>query len=426
MFGSASDAECVESAGDESSHATAPIATPPPSPKLERQNAMYFFEDQLNEDDIILPLSQMAPRVRSIAEVQRLRREEKRTQSQHQQNDDIAVVPPLPTQQPASRKPAPPLRRRDFVVTYWGNRVPAHNFEKYRDRVRYAVWQQERCETQRLHWQMYIECISPECISFIKNTLLEDDTCFVEIRRKSRDQARLYCMKRQSRAVDMPNHGPFEFGEYTQQGARTDLKAIQNDIDDDMPMQELATNHFNTMLRYGNGVRNHRNFRLQEQAQQKRKLDVRVYIGETGSGKTYTAMHEAREILKAYPGEVPFIVDYDGDIQKGTLWFDGYDGNRCVIIDDYDSWMATSFLLRFLDENPLRLPVKGSHTWALFTHVWITSNKHPSEWTSRGNPVDGRHKKALWRRLTKVIEFPDRHTRKVLKPLPEELAAQAA
>lgn len=329
----------------------------------------------------------------------------------------VHITQQPPTTDDGRQKRTVALRRRDFCVTFWGDVVPVHNFDFYRDRLRYVVWQRERCPTtNKLHWQMYFECISPEYVTFIKNTILEDDQTHVEIRRKSRQQARIYCMKRETRTFDIPLHGPFEWGDFNQQGTRTDLEQLHNDIADGQTIKEISANHFNTALRYNNGIKLHRSIHLQEIAQKPRKLTVKVFIGETGSGKTYTAMQEANAICVAGGlGDAPYILDYDGDEKQGSVWFDGYDGQTCLIIDDYNGWLSVTHLLRILDEYPLRLPTKGSHTWACYTNVWITSNKRPGEWLSRGNPIDPRHKKALWRRLTHVVEFPDRVRRVVIK-----------
>lgn len=90
------------------------------------------------------------------------------------------------------------------------------------DDVRYAVWQLEKCEkTGKEHLQMYIEGTHPFRLPRWKS-ILGENTAHIEVRRGSRDQARAYCMKEETR-VD----GPWEFGEWQSggQGKRNDIHA---------------------------------------------------------------------------------------------------------------------------------------------------------------------------------------------------------
>lgn len=87
--------------------------------------------------------------------------------------------------------------------------------------IRYMVWQEERCpSTQRLHLQGYVEFTNPAKFSVIQ-TLFKFPGHY-EKRRGSRDQARDYCRKEDTRV-----RGPFEMGEWTsRQGTRSDLDEI--------------------------------------------------------------------------------------------------------------------------------------------------------------------------------------------------------
>lgn len=83
---------------------------------------------------------------------------------------------------------------------------------------RYAVWQKEVGEKGTEHYQGYVEWLRPLRLAAVKKLL---PTAHLEPRAGSREQARAYCMKEESR-VD----GPWESGEWeTHQGKRTDLEA---------------------------------------------------------------------------------------------------------------------------------------------------------------------------------------------------------
>lgn len=98
-----------------------------------------------------------------------------------------------------------------------------------------------------------------------------------------------------------------------------------------------------------------RNIRIyKELTRQYKERDVMVkwYFGETGTGKTYTAINE---LLEQY-GE--YWV-WNGNFQ----WFDGYNGQLGVIFDDFRRKdVDFNWMLQILDKYPLRVPVKGGFT----------------------------------------------------------------
>lgn len=95
------------------------------------------------------------------------------------------------------------------------------------EEIRYIVYQVEQCpETGKLHIQGYVEF--PKKITMKKaQSILQLKTAHLEKRRGTRDEARIYCMKEESR-----RQGPYEFGDWLAggQGARTDLHKILDNI----------------------------------------------------------------------------------------------------------------------------------------------------------------------------------------------------
>lgn len=101
---------------------------------------------------------------------------------------------------------------------------------------------------------------------------------------------------------------------------------------------------------------------------------VVVLYGATGKGKTYAAVNYIAGNKDYYICEAPSHV-------SSKLWFDGYEGQRNLILDDFEgSFCQFRFLLRLLDVYKLKVEVKGGHAWAVWTTVIITSNSHPSTW----------------------------------------------
>ena len=76
-----------------------------------------------------------------------------------------------------------------------------------------------------------------------------------------------------------------------------------------------------------------------------RQVEVIVYSGKTGTGKTRKAVEETE-----------YITD-DGDL----YWWDGYDGEKSICIDQFSNRTRIYKLLRILDGYQLRLPAKNGN-----------------------------------------------------------------
>ena len=96
---------------------------------------------------------------------------------------------------------------------------PADDSIDFPDYVRYAVWQKEKVSTE--HLQGYAELSDKKSLSALKKWL---PTAHFEPRKGTRDQARDYCMKDESRIAGPWEHGTFS----TEQGKRSDIVAARD------------------------------------------------------------------------------------------------------------------------------------------------------------------------------------------------------
>lgn len=88
---------------------------------------------------------------------------------------------------------------------------------EFPDSVRYCKWQLESGDNGTPHYQGYVEFSQPMRLAALKKWL---PRAHFEPRKGSRDQAREYCSK-----LDTRVEGPFEYGTWeTAQGTRTDLQ----------------------------------------------------------------------------------------------------------------------------------------------------------------------------------------------------------
>ena len=114
-----------------------------------------------------------------------------------------------------------------------------------------------------------------------------------------------------------------------------------------------------------------------------RAVETEVLSGPTGCGKTRRAM-ESDNVYK---------------IEGSSLqWWDGYEGESTILIDEYSNDVPITKLLNILDGYELRLPIKGGFTYANWNKVYITTNLKKSELHNNAKPE---HINALNRRITK-------------------------
>lgn len=114
---------------------------------------------------------------------------------------------------------------------------------------------------------------------------------------------------------------------------------------------------------------------------------VTVYYGSTGTGKSHRAWDEAG--IGAF-AKCP-----------RTKFWDGYQNQVNVVIDEFRGGIDIAHLLRWFDRYPVRLEIKGSSRPSNVERVWITSNLEPRSWYPE---LDLASLDALMRRLN-VVEM---------------------
>ena len=226
-----------------------------------------------------------------------------------------------------------------------------------KDNIRYIIYGRERCpSTGREHYQGFAifkrTCRVPKAKCWIGG----GNGTHLEPRRGTRTEARDYCRKSDSE--------PFEWGVFDGVTKEDMFK---------MPISYIKENNPEFYCRYHRGLE-----KLQANKGEKwRKVTVEVLWGTTGTGKTRRVM-EMDNVYKIAP---PYT------------WWDGYEGEEILLIDDYKRGaIDRGFLLNLLDGYRLRLETKGGHTWALWSQVYITTNYNPEIWADE----------AISRRVTSV------------------------
>lgn len=275
------------------------------------------------------------------------------------------------------------MASRDWCFTSYRESPPALELP---ERVNYLVFQREKCpETGRLHWQGFV-CFKTAVRKKGAQELLSLPKVHFEPRSKesTRQQAADYCKKQDSRFE------PYvEFGELPQQGKRNDLLLCKRKLESGCSFNSL----FQDDETFVQATKYHRGLLLASRIFQKppARDSIRVFVhyGTTGTGKTRTA-------LDRWPNAYLLEPPQQGG---GTVWFDDYNGEEELLVDEYTGWLPWVFLLRLLDRYKMKVQCKGGSYPLHATTICLTSNKPPQEWHPRQNIAP------LMRRITNLYEF---------------------
>jgi len=159
----------------------------------------------------------------------------------------------------------------------------------------------------------------------------------------------------------------FEVGEYEEKkpGRRVDLEALAQSASSGATMKELADANPVAVIQYGAGIQ--RLLTLYEKPRDFKEPKICVcYYGPTHCGKSWTAFTEA-----------PDAYVWDPGMEK---WFDGYSGQKNVIMEEFRGQLPMGFILRLLDRYPMRVQVKGGSAQFQADKIILTSPKHPKDW----------------------------------------------
>lgn len=263
---------------------------------------------------------------------------------------------------------------------------------KFKKAVKYLVYQHEKGDTtSRLHVQGYIELAAPVRLTGVK-TILGLKKVHLEQRAGTRDEARKYCMKIESRASLLEQ--PIEIGQWTEQaqGKRSDLLEAVNLLKQ-YGLTAVAEQQPSVFVRNNKGLRELQQTLVSTKAKSTiREQLVIVLYGRPGSGKSHLSFELGQRLGRdVYPLSPP---------QKGgTIWFNNYESEDILTIDEFNGWMDYQMLLRVTDKYPLQVQSKGGMMWANWKVVLITSMSHWRDWYPGQLYKGGQDLSALERRI---------------------------
>lgn len=243
--------------------------------------------------------------------------------------------------------------------------------------VQYIIYGRERGDAEDTpHLQGYVEFQRPKTLLGAQRYLGLLNKHF-EPRFGTPEQAANYCRK----DGDIYEHGELPTPK------KSSTQAMAERAAEGESLRELARSDPGTFVRISSGL-----IRLRTALNNpsRRTVHTTVRWGRPGCGKSYSC---------------PVDEDtYWLSFKSTGIWWDGYDGQSTIVIDDFSGeWIPYHYLKRLLDGYPLMLSVHGGFIAAAYENVIITSNDSPNEWYPWGNR--GLDRDSLLRRLNVVEEY---------------------
>lgn len=233
---------------------------------------------------------------------------------------------------------------------------------------------------QNWHIQGYVEFKNPTLVKTIRKF---DKGIHLEIRKGTPLQASDYCKKEtkgilDSYAIDkdisqeelekLREWMTFEDGEISTQGKRSDIDVLTDAIKDGKSMKEVAELNPALYVRSYKGLEAYQG--LQRVKRTTKPIVIWIY-GLAGTGKT-------RYCVDKHP---------DHYLKDETKWWDGYDQQEAIIIDDFDGkWPFRNFL-KLTDRYGIRAEFKGSYIPINSKFIYITCEFAPCHFW-QGNEFD--------------------------------------
>lgn len=242
-------------------------------------------------------------------------------------------------------------KTRNFAFTYYKMDLFSANFE-IGTKIKYLIMGKETCpKTKKLHIQGFMILHNPVVNGKkILNSVGFDNTVHIEPAVAGIDKNIAYCSK---------DNDYLEFGQKpVGSGKRTDLDIVKNVISTGGGMKEVigvATNY--QSLKMGEFL-----LKYNEKKRPIEKIKVYWYYGPAGSGKTRAVWdkHDINEIFR------PFGKEYK--------WWEGYDGHKIILLDDFRVEDCSFVrLLQLLDIYPFKVETKGGSREAHYTTVYVTA-----------------------------------------------------
>ena len=276
--------------------------------------------------------------------------------------------------------------QKHWAFTVWpGHLINHSNLEEWEafaktktDGVRYVVWQHELGKEGGHHIQGFITMSLKKRASYLGNLFqLKPESFQAKKPAATPADNRAYCTDESKR---LEGTEPYEFGEIprTAEQMAPKLETFVDTMKTQGLKRAIEADPV-TYIRNCNGIKDYDRVLKRQRVEQQviRSVEVIVVWGDAGSGKSHWAT----------TWDTPDNCYEVPDIKRGErLNLDGYNGERTIILEDYDGQIDYRTFLRMLDKYRVDFHTKGGMVPAEWDTVIITSNINPNQWY--GNDKD--------------------------------------
>lgn len=228
--------------------------------------------------------------------------------------------------------------------------------------LRFVAWGEEICpKTKKRHLQGFLQTTKTMRFAAIKK-MCNYSGLHLEVMKGRFDQNEEYCSKEGNYT---------QLGEWVSQGHRSDKDPVISDIIETGGDKEHIMEEFPEMyMKFHGGIDKLCTYHKKKKHNQWMDVETHILCGGAGTGKT-------SYVTKKHGYENVFILDTDAD---SKFLLDGYEGEKILLIDDFNGGIKYNTMLRLLDGHPMKLNVKNGRTYKAWEHVYITSNVSPAHW----------------------------------------------
>ena len=154
-----------------------------------------------------------------------------------------------------------------------------------------------------------------------------------------------------------------------------DLQEVKQAIDDGMGEHELWDEYFETMVRYSRAMKEYLDVKRRSMFRKEMAIGTWIW-GPTGVGKSHMA-------FKDFDSKTTYVHDVSTD------WWDAYEGQETVIINEFRGEIKFSQLLDLTDKWPKKVKRRGREdTPFMAKKVIITSSMPPDECYQKSQGLD--------------------------------------
>lgn len=174
-----------------------------------------------------------------------------------------------------------------------------------------------------------------------------------------------------------------------EQGKRSDILAVRDAILNGASMREVAQEHFSTYLHNERALSKYR--KLVEKPPEPCVKGIHVFLGPPGCGKTHWVFNNEPDLYRLQPSE-------------NTSWWDDYEGQEAVLIDDFMGDTPIRMIMAWTDKWPVKVRTGqgGQSEWLRAKRIYITTNIEPMDWYPNARQIT---KLAMMRRIVEIRRF---------------------